>query len=132
MTDEYDADEAGRLLTELNRMLAELEALRSVSVGLRGARPYQIDDYLERVRAIKADIKEAARHGTLDRKRREKTRLEQVFFDPAVRHASANFRMRANAAPSNWQSGLGDPAFELSYCIDNLERYVAEMKSSSA
>ena len=47
------------------------------------------------------ELRDAAKHETIDGAKRPTTELEQWSYGPAARQAAANFRMRTDAPPSN-------------------------------
>ncbi|AZG10818.1 hypothetical protein EGT29_24645 [Pigmentiphaga sp. H8] len=86
----------------------------------------------ERLRLTKGAIKQAAKHGTLSGSRQEPTELERCFYGPAIRSASASFRLRVDANPksSEWQRGIDDVQSELSYALHGLRKLIQEAQGT--
>lgn len=126
LTPEEMAD-AQRVLSELLRLEAELDDLSDES-DPRTLKRSAVPALKERLAAIKADIKLAAKYETVSRTKSEKTDFEQSFFGPAVRSASANFRMPINANPftQSWVSGLNDSRGDISHFRFGLEKHIKE------
>lgn len=74
--------------------------------------------------ALKADIKAANKRGKVDDDRAPQTHAERAFFEPALRGASANFRVATNSHPirSGWFSCLYGVRIDLSYYLHQLEK----------
>ena len=118
---ELDHEEAHAIITELRRMHDEARSLINEATGYPA-------DLKARLAALKQDIKEAAKHETLSRRKTQKTELEQAFFGPAMRATSANFRMRTDTNPRSpeWVRGLYEVELELSYFLHSLEAFLKE------
>ncbi|ULT73014.1 hypothetical protein [Pseudomonas sp. BC42] len=125
---EIDLLEAAAVEAELQRWHDEARSLADEAFDKSRLSPTSIDSMKRRLSDLKNEIKEAAKHETLSRRKIAKTELEQCFFGPAVRSTSANFRLRADTNPKSdlWARGLHEVEFELSYAIDGLQRFVAE------
>lgn len=119
-------EEVDRILATLRIWHEEICALRDAGDRLRDTRSAEVDAHFERLRAIKKELRDAAKHETIDGTKRPKTELEQWSYGPAVRQAAANFRMRTDAPPSKWRSGLADPECDLSHAIYGLEAHTAK------
>ncbi|EMB2851992.1 hypothetical protein [Pseudomonas aeruginosa] len=121
-----DLQEASEMLAELERMHSEIEFLMSAGENVKYASPSDVAALQERLKAIKADIQSAAKYETLARRKQTKTELEQAFFGPAVRSASANFRLPSNSNPRspNWISGLYEVSVDLSYYAHGLRAHI--------
>ncbi|ALP47905.1 TPA: hypothetical protein L3631_006040 [Pseudomonas aeruginosa] len=125
---DIDHQEARAIADELRRWHDEARSLIDDAADKSRLSPTGIDSLKTRLSILKNEIKEAAKHETLSRRKTAKTELEQCFFGPAVRSTSANFRLRTDTSPKSelWARGLHEVEFELSYSIDGLERFVAE------
>jgi len=125
---DIDHQEARAISTELQRWHDEARSLVDDAADKSRISPTGIDSLKSRLTILKHEIKEAAKHETLSRRRTAKTELEQFFFGPAVRSTSANFRLRTDTSPKSelWARGLNEVEFELSYALDGLQRFVAE------
>ncbi|HCH0514144.1 hypothetical protein [Pseudomonas aeruginosa] len=125
---EIDHQEARAIADELRRWHDEARSLIDDAADKSRLSSTAIDSLKARLSILKNEIKEAAKHETLSRRKTAKTELEQCFFGPAVRSTSANFRLRTDTSPKSelWARGLHEVEFELSYSIDGLERFVAE------
>ena len=125
---DIDHQEAQAITAELQRWHDEACSLVAEAADKARLSPTSIDSLKSRLSSLKHEIKEAAKHETLSRRRAAKTDLEQCFFGPAVRSTSANFRLRTDTSPKSelWARGLNEVEFELSYGLDGLQRFVAE------
>lgn len=125
---DIDLQEAAAIAAELQRWHDEARSLADQAADKSSLSPANIDSMKNRLSYLKNEIKEAAKHETLSRRKMAKTELEQFFFGPAVRSTSANFRLRTDTSPKSelWARGLHEVEFELSYAIDGLQRFVAE------
>jgi hypothetical protein len=116
---------AKHVSSELLRLEAEFDALSEES-DPRTLAPANIPALQARLAALKADIKAAAKYGTISRKKEPQSNFEQWFFGPAVQQASANFRMAINSNPltKNWASELYSSRGDISYFRFGLEKYI--------
>lgn len=119
-------DEANVILDILQRFHEELEAISDAGDRLKQSRSPEVDEYRRRLVNVKGELKTAAKSGTLDGAKRPQTELERCFYGPAVQHAAAHFRLRTDAPPSMWLSGLYDPAGDVSYYRYGLQKLVDE------
>ena len=121
-----DKAEAHTIIAELRRMHDEVRSLISDAADKAQLSAGGPDALKDRLVILKQDIKDAAKHETLSRRKAPKTELEQAFFGPAVRSTSANFRMRTDTSPKSpaWAKGLYEVELELSYYLHNIEAYV--------
>lgn len=121
-------EEARAIADDLRRMHDEVDSLMNETGDRRGFTDAEVESLQKRLKAIKGEIKEVAKHGTLSRRKSALTDLERCFFAPAVQRASASFRLIVNADPRkvSWVSGLYDVADDLSYYLNNLENYISE------
>jgi hypothetical protein len=72
---------------------------------------------------LKSDIKAAAKREKIYEGRQEQSAVESVYFAPALRGASANFRVATNSHPINsgWHSCLYDVRIDITYYLHQLE-----------
>ncbi|MCM5669166.1 hypothetical protein NDR77_24715, partial [Pseudomonas aeruginosa] len=91
---DIDHQEARAIADELRRWHDEARSLIDDAADKSRLSPTGIDSLKTRLSILKNEIKEAAKHETLSRRKTAKTELEQCFFGPAVRSTSANFRLR--------------------------------------
>jgi len=124
--DMNDLQEARAILAELNRVHGEFEELMSAGDRLKNSRAYEVEEFRERLIALKAYLNQRSKNATVDGSRRTLSRLESAFFDPAMRSASAHFRLRINAPTSGWVSGLYESASDISYYASQLQSYIEE------
>ncbi len=127
-----DLAEAGLILETLQRLHDELDVLSDAGDKLKHSHSPEIEGFRQRLERVKAEIKAAAKHATLDGRRRPQSELERCFYGPAVQHASAHFSLRTNAPPSKWLSGLYDPKDDISYYMFGLRKLVGEVETSSS
>lgn len=124
--DTFNLQEAQRLLAELQRVHAEFEELADAGDRHRTLGADELEQCRQRLISLKAHLKQRAATGTIDGSKRRLTRLEDAFYDPAVRKASANFSLRTNAPPSQWSSGLYNPSVDIAYLASQLEEMIRE------
>jgi hypothetical protein len=124
--DTNDLQEARTILAELQRVHAEFEELMRVGEQLKNSRAYVVEEFRDRLIALKAYLKERSKNATIDGRKRAMTRLESAFFDPAVRSALAHFGLRVNAPAAQWVSGLYESASDISYYAFQLEDHINE------
>lgn len=125
---ELNKQEAQAIIAELKRWHDEAWSLIKDASDKSRLSSNSIDLLKARLATLKEDIKGAAKHETLSRRKTSKTELEQCFFGPAVRSTSANFRIRTDTSPHSllWARGLHEVESELSYVIHRLEALVSE------
>ena len=123
---ELDHGEALAIITELQRWHAEAQSLIKDAADKSRLSPNSIDLLKIRLLKLKDEIKDAAKHETLSRRKGQKTDLEQFFFGPSVRSTSANFRMKINTSPHSekWNRGLFEVELELSYALDRIQKFI--------
>ena len=124
--DTFNLQEAQRLLAELQRVHAEFEELADAGDRHRTLSADELEQCRQRLISLKAHLKQRAATGTIDGSNRRLTRLEDAFYEPAVRKASANFSLRTNAPPSQWSSGLYNPSVDIAYLASQLEDMIKE------
>lgn len=124
--DTIDLHEARLVLDELLRLHAEFEEIAEAGDDHRSLSHDDLDQYRQRLVALKAHLKQRASTGTVDGARRRPTRIEDAFYEPAVRKASANFALRTNAPPAQWASGLYSPSADISYLASQLDVLIRE------
>jgi len=120
--------EAQTIAAELQRWHDEARSLVDEAAAKSRLSPSGIDSLKSRLTTLKHEIKEAAKYETLSRRNTTKTELEQCFFGPAVRSTAANFRLRTDTSPKSnlWNRGLYEVELELSYALDNVQRFIAD------
>lgn len=125
--DTFNLQEAQLLLAELQRVHAEFEELADAGDRHRTLSADELEQNRKRLIELKAHLKQRAATGTVDGSKRRLTRLEDAFYEPAVRKASANFSLRTNAPPSQWASGLYGPSVDIAYLASQLEDMIREV-----
>lgn len=90
--------------------------------------PYERSELEHLYKALKFDLKEAAKCGTLSGRREPQTRIESAFFDPAVRKAHIALRPATNSNPltSRWVGALWEAGSEFSYFLHQMEGLLKE------
>lgn len=121
--------EANLILEVLSRYHQELETISTAGNRLTSSGSAGVDEYRRRLVCVKAEVKSAAKHGTVDGISRPQTELERCFYGPAVQHASSHFSLRTDAPPAKWLGGLYDPADDISYYIHGLQKLLEETSS---
>ncbi|WP_295573913.1 hypothetical protein [uncultured Stenotrophomonas sp.] len=124
--DTFNLQEAQRLLAELQRVHAEFEELADAGDRHRTLSADELEQCRQRLISLKAHLKQRAATGTIDGSKRRLTRLEDAFYEPAIRKASANFSLRTNAPPCQWSSGLYNPSVDIAYLATQLEEMIRE------
>lgn len=125
-TETIDLVEARKMADEIRRLHDQLEALMREGGAGKSFSSTEIASLQSRLKSIKEEIKTAAKHGTMCRRKQEQTRLEEMYFGPGLRSASANFRLAVNANPTSdkWGRELYDPVGDLSYTLHSLEAHI--------
>ncbi|NNJ15554.1 hypothetical protein CSV86_014655 [Pseudomonas putida CSV86] len=125
---DFDRDEAVAIKAELQRWHDEARSLINDASDKSRLSGTSIDSLKSRFVTLKAEIKEAAKHETLSRRKAEKTDLERCYFGPAVRSTSANFRMRTDTSPHSelWSRGLFEVEMELLYKLHSIEKLLSD------
>lgn len=124
--DTTDLHEARLVLAELLRVHDEFEEIAAAGDRHRSLDPVELQGYRERLVDLKAHLKQRASMGTIDGSKRRPTRIEDAFYEPAIRQASANFSLRTNAPPSEWVTGLYGPSSDISYLASQLQELLKE------
>ncbi|OOW06654.1 hypothetical protein MF6396_03125 [Pseudomonas sp. MF6396] len=121
---DIDRHEAAAIRDELQRWHDEARSLISDASDKSRLSASSIEHLKSRLVTLKAEIKEAAKHETLSRRKAERTDLERCYFGPAVRSTSANFHMRTDTNPRSelWSRGLFEVEMELSYKLHGIEK----------
>lgn len=116
-------EDAEVVITELRRLYTELREIMVAGDRLKGTTSWEVSEYQVRIKTVKAQLKDYAKTETLNLRRKTQTDAERFFFGPAVRSASSHFRMRTDAAPTKWVSGLSEASSDLGYFIHKFERH---------
>lgn len=124
--DTTDLHEARLVLAELLRVHDEFEEIAAAGDRHRSLAPHELQSYRARLVELKAHLKQRASTGTVDGSKRRPTRIEDAFYEPAIRQASANFSLRTNAPPSEWVTGLYGPSSDISYLASQLQELLKE------
>lgn len=124
--DTIDLQEAQLVLAELLRVHDEFEEIAAAGDRHRSLAPDELADYRARLVGLKAHLKERSNTGTIDGSKRRPTKIEDAFYEPAIRQASANFSLRTNAPPSQWVTGLYGPSSDISYLASQLQDLLRE------
>lgn len=124
--DTIDLQEAQLVLAELLRVHDEFEEIAAAGDRHRSLAPDELADYRARLVGLKAHLKERSNTGTIDGSKRRPTKIEDAFYEPAIRQASANFSLRTNAPPSQWVTGLYGPSSDISYLASQLQELLKE------
>lgn len=123
-----DADELRRVASVMAAFEARCEEIMTLLGEKRYLKPAERQEIEAKYRSLKGDLKSLAKHGTTDTDRREKTEVEQFFFDSAVRRAAIDLRPATNSNPisSRWFSAVHEAQMEFSYYRHNLEGALKE------
>lgn len=122
--DQEDIAEVERVFDALQVYVDRINALLCQVEG--NPPPRFIDEDLLKAdtQALKDDIKEAKKRGTIDGRKLPKSELEYRYFGYAIGRASARFMLRANTRPTHpsWASGLRDVQEEFLIYVHRLEQ----------
>lgn len=90
--------------------------------------PYERGELERLYKALKSDLKEAAKYGTMSGSRGPRTRIESAFYDPAVRKAHIALRPPTNSNPltSRWTGALWEAGSEFSYFLHQMDRLLQD------
>lgn len=121
---EIDRVEASRVidaLRALSERIDEMLAIASDGKPLTSGKKSMLREMLV---DFKADIKASAKRGKIEDDRRLPSAIEDAYYDPALREASARFMLKTNVSPRNpaWASGLHTVQGEISYYLWMLEK----------
>ncbi|MDI1340001.1 hypothetical protein [Polaromonas sp.] len=107
---------------KMNHFESRCEDLMSLLAEKRRFSPGERDHAESLYRALKDDLKEAAKCGTVSGKRQEPTEAERCFYQPAVQRAALALRPATNSHPvqSNWFSAVHEAQMEFSYWRHNM------------
>ena len=116
-----DTDEQ-LVLDKMNHFESRCENLMSLLAEKRRLSPGEREHAGSLYRALKDDLKEAAKCGTVSSKRQEPTEAERCFYRPAVQRAALALRPPTNSHPvqSNWFSAVHEAQMEFSYWRHNM------------
>lgn len=86
--------------------------------------PFEKADLQNKLSSVKEEIKSAAIRNKVRADRGPQTPMERHYFEPAVRGASANFRVKTNSNPitSNWIACLSSVRIDISHFLYQLEK----------
>ncbi|MEN5206765.1 hypothetical protein ABE493_01390 [Stenotrophomonas terrae] len=116
-------EDAEVVITDLRRLYTKLREIMAAGERLKGATSWEASEYHERIKTVKAQLKDYAKTEALNLRRKTQTDAERFFFGPAVRSAASHFRMRTDAAPTKWVSELSEASSDVSYFIHKFERH---------
>jgi hypothetical protein len=122
MNENFDTGEIRAIAEALREYERRCEEILSLLADKRHLLPNERSTVEELYRALKEDLKRAAKHGTLSGNRQPQTRAEQCFYDPALRRAAIDLRPATNSNPisSRWFGAVSEARSELSYWLHNL------------
>ncbi|GAB2662943.1 hypothetical protein [Arenimonas aestuarii] len=120
----FDPEELAAIASELEELEKRCERVLGLLGDKRHLTRREREDVEILYRELKSDLKAAAKHGTLSRTNRDKTRAEECFFDPALRRAAVALSPAVNSNPisSRWFSAVYEAQTELAYWRYNLEK----------
>ena len=111
------------VIETLQGLSDELNAMMDILGDKKRLATAEKQELQERLRVLKASLKEFAKTGTVDRKRRQQSDVEEYFFEPAVSSAIANCNVAYNSNPikSNWYSCLYGMRLDIDYLLHPLK-----------
>lgn len=123
MGEKFDAAELQTVKAAMERFVHRCDAIIELIGEKRSLPPHERADVEQLYRDLKEDLKAAAKNGTVDGARREKTRVEDCFYNPAVQRAAIDLRPATNSHPikSRWLSAVFEARAEFTYWLHNLD-----------
>lgn len=112
-----DTNEHQLVVNKMNHFESRCEHLMSLLSEKKRFSPGEREHAESLYRALKDDLKEAAKCGTVSGKRQEPTEAERCFYQPAVQRAALALRPATNSHPihSNCFSAVHEAQMEFSY-----------------
>lgn len=116
--------EARAVVAALRRFRDRIDEILALLEGRSSLRLEEKVIVRELLRSLKADLKSAAKTGSISGTRRPLNRYEDAYFAPATQAASANLRAAVNTDPirSNWYSSLYGVRIDIDHPLSQLER----------
>jgi len=123
MSEKFDPVELAAVGEAMQRFEARCEEILILIGDKRTLSAYERSEVSVLYLRLKEDLKEAAKYGTLSAKRTPLTRVEQCFYDPAVRRAHIDLKPKTNSHPihGRWFSAVFEAKSEFSYWLHNME-----------
>ena len=122
--DKAELEAVANVMRQFEKRCNALSKLVNEKMSNRHARPELEHLYKD----LKADLKQAAKYGTLSGRRQPLTRIESAFFDAAVRRAHIALRPATNSNPqkSHWVGALFEAGSEFSYYLYQMDKMLQE------
>lgn len=101
----------------------DFEEIEQRIEGKRSLPCHEVEELQAMLKTLKTRLAHSAKVGTVSGKKQPMNKIENAFFDPAVRKASARFKVRVNSHPirSHWISGLYESKEDISYMLFELK-----------
>jgi hypothetical protein len=112
-----------RVLNELRTYIDRSDRILSILAGKQSISISECESVRELYVALKRDLKEASKRGTLlSKAQRNEHSVEDSIYGSAVRHASIELRPKTNTSPINarWQAAVSSCKSELMYYLERL------------
>ena len=112
-----------RVLNELRTYIARCNRIMSILAGKQSISNSECETVRELYVALKRDLKEASKRGSLlPKAQRDEILVEDSIYGSAVRHASIELRPKTNTNPINarWHAAVSLCESELMYYLRRL------------
>ncbi|NHZ38345.1 hypothetical protein [Massilia rubra] len=122
--------EARDVILALRSYSERIDEIMTAIADRRSITSQEKDELQSKLVMLKADIKAAAKRKKVRDNRDPQTSTERAYFEPALRGASANFRVATNSHPitSRWHSCLYDVNIDFSYFLHQLEKQYPDVQ----
>jgi len=116
-------EEIRACLKKLEALLSEIEELRGVIGDKQQLFGAEKKSAKEKLKIFKKKLDDEHWRISTRRSKANLNETEKKYYAPAVRQASANFRIRMNSIPgSMWQAELGELASKINIHIDQVRQ----------
>lgn len=124
-----EGSQAADVITALRTFEARINEIMDRIGERRTISPSEKVELHAKLASLKADIKAAAKRNKVHEDRLPQTTIERHYFEPALRGASANFRITTNSNPitSNWQGCLYNVRIDIAHFLYQLEKQHPEV-----
>lgn len=123
MDDSFDPSDLSVVAGALRSYEQRCEEILTLLDDKRSLFPTEREEARRLYESLKNDLKAAAKHGMLSKRRERQSRTEECFYEPAVRQAAIALRPATNTNPltSGWFHAVSDAESELSYWLHSID-----------
>lgn len=123
MSEQFDPEQLAATGAAMQELERRCETILVMLGGKKTISRFEQSEVSVLYLRLKEDLKAASKYGTLDGKRRPRTRAEECFYDPAVRRAHIDLRPKTNSHPisGRWFSAVFEAKSEFSYWLHNMQ-----------